>query len=141
MNNTLVILLLAIAILAIFALPRLGRGKQDSAKPDSPRKKVTADSPQADKTPDLATAAQIDAQPLTRWLCDQACMQTGVDLRQDRLALTRIAKAAAIASDEIDKTGSSEISLPYVAADARGPKHFTLKVTREQVALLPQRMV
>ena len=141
MDNTLVILLLAIAILAIFALPRLGRARQDSAEPDSPRKKPVSDSARVDETPDLATAAQIDAQPLARWLCDQACAQTGIDLRQDRLALTRIAKAAAIARNEIDNTGASEISLPYIAADARGPKHFTLKVTREQVASLPQRMV
>ena len=62
-------------------------------------------------------------------------------LRQDPLALTRIAEAVAKARKEIDSAGATEISLPYITANARGPKHFMLKVTREQVAALPQQMI
>jgi len=141
MDNTLVIIVLVIAILAIAALPRLWRGKQQDKTdfvPDSPG---AASSVQTQRSPKLATAAEIDAHPFSHWLCDQACVQTGVDLRRDPLALTRLAEAGAKARKEIDSAGETEISLPYIAADARGPKHFMLKVTREQVAALPQQMI
>jgi Tfp pilus assembly protein FimT len=141
MDNTLIIIVLVIAILAIVALPRLGRSKQQDPIEPAATHATPAANPATAEAPALATAAQIDAQPLSRWLCDQACAQTGIDLRQDRMALTRISEAAAKMRAEIDKAGKAEISLPYIAADARGPKHFSLKITREQVAALPQRMV
>jgi len=141
MDNTLLIIVLVIAVLAIAALPRLWRGKLQDKADFVPVTPGAASSAPTQRSPKLATATAIDADPFSRWLCDQACVQTGVDLRQDPLALTRIAEAAAKARKEIDGVGETEISLPYITADARGPKHFMLKVTREQVAALPRRMV
>ncbi len=102
---------------------------------------AAARTPRSPKVITVTTAEEIDAQPFTRWLCDQACTQTGGDLRQDTMALSRIAEAAANARGEINKRGESEISLPYISPDAHGPKNFTLKVTREQLARILQQMI
>jgi hypothetical protein len=144
MDTALIIIVLVIVLLAIAVLPRFLRDKaRDSADlPSGPANaSAAARTPRSPKVTTVTTAEEIDAQPFTRWLCDQACAQTGTDLRQDPIALSRIAEAAAQARDEIDKRGEYEISLPYISADAQGPKNFTLKVTREQLARIPQRMI
>lgn len=144
MVTALIIIVLVIVLLAIAALPRFLRDKaRNSADlPSGPANaSAVARTPRSPKVTTVTTEEEIDAQPFTRWLCDQACTQTGVELRQDTTALSRIAEAAANARGEINKRGESEISLPYICADASGPKHFTLKVTREQLARIPQKMI
>lgn len=143
MDNTLILIVLAIAILAIVALPRLWRGSKNETNESlgPPRVKHEPAQSKSHSAPALASAKEIDANPFTRWLCDQACSQTGMNLRNDPLALTRLAEAAARARVEIGNSGETEISLPYIAADASGPKHFALTITREQLARIPGQMV
>ena len=138
MDNTLALLVLGIVVLAIVALLQFFRRKTNA---DDLAPPMLVAAPPASGAPKIATAKDIDAKPFTRWLCDQACAQTGLDLRKDPIALTRLSEAATKAQNELANAAKTEINLPYISADARGPKHFTLKITREQVAALPQRMV
>lgn len=138
MDNALIIIVLAIVVLAIAGLTQFFRRKPEA---DVPAQPMSSSPPAAPVSPRLASAADIDAKPFTRWLCDQACAQTGLDLRQDVMALTRLAEAATKAQSEIERKGKAEISLPYISADARGPKHFSLTVTREQLDRLGPRLI
>lgn len=139
MDTTLIIVLLGVALLAIIALPGLFRKKGDdnSAAPSLENPRANAPAPQPAK---LTTLDEIQSQWFARWLCEQARAQTGIDMTRDPMALTRIGEAAKKAQAEIDTNGQAEISLPYIAADSSGPKHFNLKVTREQLASVRQRM-
>ena len=58
--------------------------------------------------------------------------ETGLDLQKDRLAVQRLREAAEKAKIELSSTVQTEINLPYITADATGPKHFLMKVTRAQ---------
>ena len=138
MDSTLIILLLIIVILAIVAVPRFFQRKND---PDDLAPPLPASAAPAAKPPRIATASEIDTKPFTRWLCDQASKQTGIDLRNDPLALTRLTEAAAKAQSELENAAKTEINLPYISADARGPQHFKITVTREQLGNLPSRLV
>jgi hypothetical protein len=126
MNTILIILLLCIALLVIFAFPRLRRNKTDGAAPPS----------LPERSPKLATMDDIEKTPLALWLLDQACAQTGTDLRNDPLALTRIAEAAAMAQLKIQTSGAAEISLPFLTTDFTGIKHMAVKITHEQASAL-----
>ena len=56
--------------------------------------------------------------------------EQGIDLRQDRQALQRLREAAEKAKIELSSMMETEINLPYITADANGPKHLVLKLTR-----------
>jgi len=58
--------------------------------------------------------------------------ESGLDLTKDRLAVQRLREAAEKAKIELSSTVQTEINLPYITADASGPKHFLQKVTRAQ---------
>lgn len=64
------------------------------------------------------------------WMVDQFSDETGIDLRQDRLALQRLKEAAERAKCELSTVTESSINLPFIAADASGPKHFNKMLTR-----------
>ncbi len=64
------------------------------------------------------------------WLADEFKKENGIDLRQDRQALQRLREAAEKAKIELSTTMETEINLPYVTADAGGPKHLVVKLTR-----------
>ena len=132
MNTILIVLVLGVVLLAIVAMPKLFGRKDDTDAPHAA--KVSA--PAMPRSPHLAKVHDIDASPLARWLCDQACTQTGLNLRGDPMALTRIAEAAKKARADIDAGGVAEVSLPYIGADSSGPKHFELRITREQAGAL-----
>ena len=135
MNTILIVLVLGVVLLAIVAMPKLFGRKDDTDAPHA------APAPAMPRAPHLATAQDIDASPLARWLCDQACTQTGLNLRGDPMALTRIAEAAKKARADIDAGGVAEVSLPYIGADSSGPKHFELRITREQAGALKHRLL
>lgn len=78
-----------------------------------------------------ATPDQRDSQLLVDWLVGRAREQTGVDVGADGLALQRIAEAARTAREELRSQASVTVSLPFLTADATGPKHFEIQVTRE----------
>ncbi len=69
-------------------------------------------------------------QRVTNWAADEFKKQEGIDLRQDRQALQRLREAAEKAKIELSSMMETEINLPYITADANGPKHLVLKLTR-----------
>ena len=75
------------------------------------------------------------------WMADQFLADTGIDLRQDRLALQRLKEVAERAKCELSSTTETNINLPFIAADATGPKHFNKSLTREQFEELVKDLV
>ena len=69
---------------------------------------------------------------IMNWMADQFLKDTGIDLRQDRLALQRLKEVAERAKCELSSTTETNINLPFIAADATGPKHFNKSFTRAQ---------
>src|SRR5690242_8958083 len=67
---------------------------------------------------------------LVDFLADEFKRDQGIDLRKDKLALQRLKEAAEKAKIELSSSTQTEINLPFITADASGPKHFTLKLTR-----------
>jgi len=67
---------------------------------------------------------------LVDYLADEFKKDQGIDLRKDKLALQRLKEAAEKAKIELSSATQTEINLPFITADASGPKHLTLKLTR-----------
>ena len=67
---------------------------------------------------------------IVNWAADEFKKQQGIDLRKDRQALQRLREAAEKAKIELSSVMETEINLPYVTADASGPKHLQLKLNR-----------
>ncbi|MBR6372741.1 MAG: molecular chaperone DnaK, partial [Victivallales bacterium] len=67
---------------------------------------------------------------LIDWLADDFKKEFGIDLRQDPVALQRLKEAAEKAKCELSSSTSTEINLPYITADASGPKHLTKSISR-----------
>ena len=64
------------------------------------------------------------------WIAEQFKLENGIDLRQDKMALQRLKEAAEKAKIELSGVTSSNINLPFITADATGPKHFDGTLTR-----------
>jgi molecular chaperone DnaK len=75
-------------------------------------------------------------QQIIDWLIDEFRKDQGIDLRQDRMALQRLKEAAEKAKVELSTAQQSEINLPFITADASGPKHLTLNLTRAKLEQL-----
>jgi molecular chaperone DnaK len=69
-------------------------------------------------------------QRIVNWAADEFKKDQGIDLRQDRQALQRLREAAEKAKIELSSVMETEINLPYITADAAGPKHLQLKLSR-----------
>jgi len=69
-------------------------------------------------------------QRIINWICDEFKKEHGIDLRQDRQALQRLKEAAEKAKIELSTMLETEINLPFITADASGPKHLQMKLTR-----------
>ncbi len=67
------------------------------------------------------------------WLVDEFKKDQGIDLRKDRMALQRLKEAAERAKIELSSSQDTEINLPFVTADASGPKHLVTKLTRAKL--------
>ena len=67
---------------------------------------------------------------LVDYLADEFKKENGIDLRGDRMALQRLKEAAEKAKIELSSVAQTEINLPFITADASGPKHLTIKLTR-----------
>ncbi|HEY9054982.1 MAG TPA: Hsp70 family protein, partial [Rectinemataceae bacterium] len=65
-----------------------------------------------------------------QWLVDEFKAETGIDLSQDRMALQRLREAAEKAKIELSNVQQAEVNLPFITADASGPKHLTKSLTR-----------
>jgi molecular chaperone DnaK len=73
---------------------------------------------------------------LVDFLADEFKRDQGIDLRNDKLALQRLKEAAEKAKIELSSATQTEINLPFITADASGPKHFTYKLTRAKLEQL-----
>jgi molecular chaperone DnaK len=69
-------------------------------------------------------------QRLVDYLAEEFKKEQGIDLKNDKLALQRLKEAAEKAKIELSSSQQTEINLPYITADASGPKHLALKITR-----------
>jgi molecular chaperone DnaK len=80
-------------------------------------------------------------QRLMDYVADEFRKEQGVDLRKDILALQRLKEAAEKAKIELSSAQQTEINLPYITADASGPKHLTLKITRAKFESLVEELI
>ena len=78
---------------------------------------------------------------LVNYLADEFQKEQGIDLRKDNLALQRLKEAAEKAKIELSTTTQTEINLPFVTADAAGPKHLQVKLTRAKFESLVDDLV
>jgi molecular chaperone DnaK len=70
---------------------------------------------------------------LVDWVADEFKKENGIDLRQDRQALQRLYEACEKAKCELSSTTQTELNLPFITADATGPKHLTMKIARAKL--------
>ncbi len=75
------------------------------------------------------------------WLCDEFKKDQGIDLRQDRMALQRLREAAEKAKSELSTVQQTEVNLPFITADASGPKHLSINLTRAKLEQLVMDLV
>ncbi len=80
-------------------------------------------------------------QRIVNWAADEFQKQYGIDLRNDRQALQRLREAAEKAKVELSSTMQTQISLPYITADASGPKHLELTLTRAKFEQMTEDLV
>ncbi len=78
---------------------------------------------------------------LVSYLADEFQKEQGINLRNDKLALQRLKEAAEKAKIELSSTTQTEINLPFITADATGPKHLTMKLTRAKFEALVDDLV
>ncbi|MGB5518611.1 MAG: molecular chaperone DnaK, partial [Gammaproteobacteria bacterium] len=78
---------------------------------------------------------------LIDYLADEFKKDSGVDLHNDPLALQRLKEAAEKAKIELSSTTQTDVNLPYITADASGPKHLNIKVTRAKLESLVEDLV
>jgi molecular chaperone DnaK len=80
-------------------------------------------------------------QKIMDWIADEFKKEQGIDLRNDKQALQRLKEAAEKAKIELSTTLQTEINLPFITADASGPKHLTMTLTRSKLEQLTEDLV
>jgi len=75
------------------------------------------------------------------YLAEEFKKEQGMDIRRDPLAMQRLKEAAEKAKIELSSSSQTEINLPYITADASGPKHLTIKLTRAKLEALVEDLV
>jgi molecular chaperone DnaK len=75
------------------------------------------------------------------WLVDEFKKDQGIDLRKDRMALQRLKESAEKAKCELSTVLETEINLPFITADASGPKHLSIKLTRAKLEQLVEDLI
>jgi molecular chaperone DnaK len=80
-------------------------------------------------------------QRIMDFLCDEFKKDTGVDLKKDMLALQRLKEASEKAKIELSSSAQTDVNLPYVTADASGPKHMNIKLTRSKFESLVEDLI
>jgi len=78
---------------------------------------------------------------VVNYLADEFKKENGIDLRSDRLALQRLKDAAEKAKIELSSAQQTEVNLPFITADASGPKHLTIKITRAKLESLVEDLI
>jgi molecular chaperone DnaK len=80
-------------------------------------------------------------QRIVNWVADEFKTEQGIDLRADRQALQRLREGAEKAKIELSSLMETEINLPFITADASGPKHLQIKITRSKFEQLTEELV
>ena len=80
-------------------------------------------------------------QRIIDWLCEEFKRDQGIDLRQDRMALQRLKEAAEKAKIELSTVQQTDINLPFITADASGPKHMNINLSRSKLEQLVMDLV
>jgi molecular chaperone DnaK len=80
-------------------------------------------------------------QVIINWVADEFRKESGIDLRSDRMALQRLKEAAERAKIELSTMMQSEVNLPFITADASGPKHMNITLTRAKLEQLVGELV
>jgi len=75
------------------------------------------------------------------WLCDEYKREQGIDLRQDKMALQRLKEAAEKAKCELSTVQQTDVNLPFITADASGPKHLNISLSRSKLEQLVMDLV
>ncbi len=75
------------------------------------------------------------------WIADEFRKEQGIDLRQDRMALQRLKEAAEKAKIELSTVMQTEINLPFITADASGPKHLSMVLSRAKLEQLTENLI
>jgi molecular chaperone DnaK len=78
---------------------------------------------------------------IVNWLADEFKRQQGIDLRTDKMALQRLKEEAEKAKMELSTTKETDINLPFITADASGPKHLNLKLSRAKLENLVEDLI
>jgi molecular chaperone DnaK len=78
---------------------------------------------------------------IMNWMADQFLADVGIDLRKDRLALQRLKEVAERAKCELSSSTETNINLPFIAADATGPKHFNKSLSRVEFEALIEDLI
>src|SRR5436305_7823306 len=71
-------------------------------------------------------------QVLIDYIADEFKKENGIDLRKDQMALQRLKEAAEQAKKDLSQSTTTDINLPFITADASGPKHLTMSLTRSK---------
>lgn len=119
-----VILILALVAVVSFVWIRWGRRHEAAPPVDAPSTPV--------KSNTMAAREGRESDPLIHWLLERAIEQTGVSVADDAVARERIVQAAGQAMEELQTRGSATISLPFLTADAQGPRHFVVCFKRNR---------
>ena len=80
-------------------------------------------------------------QRIIDWLADEFKKENRIDIRQDKMALQRLKEAAEKAKIELSTATETEINLPFITADATGPKHLTVKLTRSKLEAIVEDLI
>jgi len=80
-------------------------------------------------------------QRIVNYLAEEFKKESGIDLKSDRLALQRLKEAAEKAKIELSSTTQTEVNLPFITADATGPKHLNIKLTRAKLESLVEDLI
>ena len=113
------VLVVVVVVVAVsFVLVRWGR-RHEAASPEI--------APAAPGKRAPTATEEWESEALVTWLLDRAFEQTGVRVADDALARERIVQAAVQAMENLRDGRSASISLPFLAADAQGPKHFGIE--------------
>jgi hypothetical protein len=121
------LLFLAAAAAILVVLRKLVRGRRPAAENPYTRSTATLEAaPEDDVYP-----ADVDG--LTTWLLERAGRDIGIPVVQDPLVQMRMRDAAVKALEELGSAESSEINLPYIAADSSGAKHFLVRLERSRL--------
>ena len=75
------------------------------------------------------------------WMADEFKKDQGIDLRKDKMALQRLKEAAEKAKIELSSSMETDLNLPFITADASGPKHMTMKLTRAKLEQLTDDLI